>query len=93
MGVKVRRPKGYASWCVVIDHNGRRTTKAVGSREAAERVRREIEVRLALGQTATPGSEKRPFPTLDAYSKTWLSEIEDGRKPSTVGFYAQYLRL
>src|SRR5262245_52526962 len=40
MGVKVRKPKGHISWCVVINHQGQRKTKAVGSREAAERVKR-----------------------------------------------------
>ena len=34
---------------VVIDHQGQRKTKAVGTRESAERVKREIEVRLANG--------------------------------------------
>lgn len=49
MGVKVRKPRGHTSWCVVIDHQGQRKTKAVGSREAAERVKREVEARLADG--------------------------------------------
>ncbi len=48
MGVKVRKPRGHTSWCVVIDHQGQRKTKAVGSREAAERVKREYRTGFGL---------------------------------------------
>ena len=92
MGVKVRKPKGHTSWCVVIDHEGQRKTRAVGTREAAERVKREIEARLALGDTGLIEPEKSA-PTLAAYSQGWLKNIEHERKPSTAGFYGQYLRL
>lgn len=50
MGVKVRRKNG--KWYVVIDYHGRRKSKCVGTREAAEKVKREIEARLALGDMA-----------------------------------------
>lgn len=93
MGVKVRKPKGHTSWCVVIDHEGRRKTQAVGSREAAERVKREIEARLAVGAPHGLEPEKPACPTLEEYSRTWLAEVEQDRKPSTAGFYGQYLRL
>jgi hypothetical protein len=47
MGVKVRK-KG-AKWWVFVDWRGNRKAKCVGSsREAAEKVRHEIEKRLAL---------------------------------------------
>jgi hypothetical protein len=49
MGVKVR--KRNVKWYVVIDYHGRRKSKMVGTREAAERVKREIEARLALEDT------------------------------------------
>ena len=48
MGVKVRK-KG-AKWYVVVDYHGRRKAKCVGSREAAEQVRRQVEAKLALGE-------------------------------------------
>lgn len=96
MGIKVRKPKDHASWCVVIDHDGQRKMKAVGTREAAERVKRELEVRLALGGTTSldPAKPELPvLPTFEEYSKTWLKNLELERKPSTAGFYSQYLRL
>src|SRR5579862_2545529 len=93
MGVKVRKPKGRKSWCVVIDYQGQRKTRTVGSREAAERVKREIEARLALGGIHAFEPEKPGVPTLADYSKTWLQGVGHERKPSTAGFYGQYLRL
>ena len=93
MGVKVRKPKNHTSWCVVIDHQSRRKTISVGSREAAERVKREIEARLALGGVESLEPVKPSSPTLAEYARGWLKAIEHERKPSTAGFYGQYLRL
>jgi len=93
MGVKVRKPGGYRAWCVVIDHKGQRRTIAVGSREAAERVRREVEVRLALGGREFLEHQTPALPTLTEYSKEWLAHVGHERKPSTAGFYGQFLRL
>ena len=93
MGVKVRKPKDHTSWCVVIDHQGRRKTISIGSREAAERVKREIEARLALGGVELLEPRKPSSPSLAEYARGWLKAIEYERKPSTAGFYGQYLRL
>lgn len=48
MGVKVRKRNG--KWYVVIDYHGHRKSKCLGTREAAEHVKREIEARPALGE-------------------------------------------
>ena len=86
--------RGHTSWCVVIDHRGQRKTKAVGSREAAERVKREVEARLADGGSMEAVEPQKPaLPTLAEYSRVWLAEVELPPKPSTAGFYGQYLRL
>ena len=87
MGVKVRKPKEHSSWCVVIDHQGQRRTKAVGTREAGERVNREIEVRLALGGMSSLEPQTRALPTLKSYAQGWIETLAHERKPSTVGFY------
>ena len=47
MGVKVRKRNG--AWWVYVDYRGRRKAKKVGTREAAEKVKREVEAKLALG--------------------------------------------
>lgn len=93
MGVNVRKPKGRTSWCIVIDHQGQRKTKAVGSREAAERVRREVEYQLANNGSATFETKESTSPTLQDYAVQWLDDSADKIKPSTHGFYGQYLRL
>ncbi len=93
MGVKVRKPGRHTSWCVVIDHQGKRKTIAVGSREAAGRVKREIEAWLALGGMGLVEAERPVSATLAEYSKEWLRNVEHERKPSTAGFYGQFLRL
>src|SRR5205809_2639611 len=93
MGVQVRKPGGHTSWCIVIDHEGERKTIAVGSRQAAERVKREAEARLALGGMAFLQPERPARPTLAEYATGWLKNVEHERKPSTTGFYGQFLRL
>ena len=66
MGVKVRKYKG--KWYVFIDFNGRRKAKNVGTRQAAEEVRREIEARLALGDLSCLDKAPR-VPTLNRTQK------------------------
>ena len=47
MGVTIRKRRG--KWYVFVNYHGRRQAKCVGSREAAEQVRRVVEAKLALG--------------------------------------------
>ena len=50
MGVKIK--KRGSKWYVYVNFQGRRKNRAVGTREAAEKVRRELEARLALGDVS-----------------------------------------
>ena len=51
MGVKVReKVKGSRVYWVFINHNGRRTSRKVGSAKAAQEVARKIEAKLAVRQ-------------------------------------------
>ena len=93
MGVKVRKRKGQKSWSVVIDHQSQRKTKTVGSREAAERVKREIEARLALGGMNALEPERTHAADLRGVFRRMAERHREERKPSTAGFYGQYLRL
>jgi integrase len=56
-------------------------------------VRREVEARLALGGVDLLEPEQAERPTLAEYATGWLKNIENERKPSTAGFYGQFLRL
>ena len=90
MSVKVRKRSN--AWWVFINYHGRRKAKKVGTREAAEKVKRQIEARLALGDFGF--LEERKEPTFAEYAERWLrqhAQIEC--KPSTVTSYRQILRL
>ena len=92
MGVNIR--KRGAKWYVYVSYRGRRKNRCVGTREAAERVRREIEARLALGDQAFLQDGAKPVPLFKDFAQGWLetyAEVEC--KPSTKRSYEQLLRL
>ena len=63
MGVKVReKVKQSGVWWVFISHNGRRTSRKVGSEKAALEVARKIQAKLTL-EEALP-ERKPPAPIL-----------------------------
>jgi integrase len=95
MGVKVRK-KG-AKWYVLVDYHGRRKSKCVGSREAAEQVRRQVEARLALGDLSVLGTAEDKRPTFGAYADAWLKdyariECKTSTADGYEGVLDQYLR-
>ena len=60
MGVKVKKRNG--AWWVFINYHGRRKAKKVGTREAAERVKRELEARRPWVMSAASLSQSRSQP-------------------------------
>jgi integrase len=92
MGVKVRKCR--KSWYIFVYHHGQRKAKRVGSREAAEKVRREVEARLAMGDLGVLSQEASGIPTLAHYVASWQKNYAAREmKPSTADFYDQFLRL
>ncbi len=92
MGIKVRKKHG--SWYVLIDYHGQRKARKVGSREAAEQVRRELEARLALGDLGFLKEDDRKSPLFAEYAENWLEHHADRHlKPSTADFYREFLAL
>jgi Phage integrase, N-terminal SAM-like domain len=91
MGVKVKPWKG--AWGIFICHKAKRKAKRVTSRAVALRVAQEVQARLALGDTKFLERDGKnvPLPTLSGYAGSWLKQHE--MKPSTAGFYGQFLRL
>jgi len=70
MAVIVReKVKGSGEWWVFINHKGKRRSKKVGSKKAANAVAREVEARLAKGDM---GMIREKCPTLSIYGKQWL---------------------
>jgi integrase len=95
MGVKVRK-KG-AKWYVLVDYHGRRKSKCIGSREAAEQVRRQVEAKLALGDLSVldTGDDKKP--NFNTYADGWLKdyariECKTSTADGYEGVLDQYLR-
>jgi integrase len=92
MGVKIK--KRGSKWYVYVNYQGRRKNRCIGTREAAERVRREIEARLALGDQGFLQDGGKPVPLFKNFAQGWLetyAEVEC--KPSTKRSYEQLLRL
>lgn len=73
MGVTVRqKTKGKGKpWWVFIAHNGKRASKKIGDKRAAETVASEIRAKLQLGEF---GFEKeKSIPTFKDYAETFLN--------------------
>jgi len=76
MGVKMRKKGRH--WYVFISFKGRRKAKKVGSRESAEKVKREIEARLALGDMSCfESADRSKLPTFKEYSETWTKQYAE----------------
>lgn len=94
MGVKIK--KRGSKWYVYVNYQGRRKNRCIGTREAAERVRREIEARLALGDSAFL-TENKQIQTFGAYADGWLKdhariECKKSTADGYEGVLKQYLR-
>ena len=67
MGVRTReKPKDSGIWWVFINHQGKRVSRKVGTKAAAQNVAEQIQARLTLGQDALP-TAKPKLPTLAEY--------------------------
>jgi integrase len=87
MRVKIR--KRGKNWYVFVSYQEHRWAKSVGpSRQIAERVRREIEARLLLGDLKILGNTDSNMPAFEDYGRVWLSQYAEVEcKPSTVAGY------
>jgi integrase len=94
MGVKVREKKP-GEWWLFINHQGKRTSRKVGSQEAAERAKNEIEARLTLQQfeVEAPKRKEEQLPTYVEYATLWLTDqIKTVRRESTYHRYQEVLK-
>ena len=100
MGVRVRQKiKGKGNpWWVFISHNGKRMSRRVGTKKAAEEAAGQIEAQITLGTLNL--DKPKPKPTFGEYSQKWLKLIESqckGNEPryklSTLEEYEAILRL
>jgi len=94
MGVRVRqKTKGKGNpWWVFVSHNGKRTSRKVGDKKAAEVVASKIRAKLQLGEFGF--EEQKPVPAFKEYADKWINiNVPATCKESTVRDYKDILRL
>jgi integrase len=94
MGVKVREKKP-GEWWVFVTHKGKRTSRKVGSEEAAQEVGKTIEAKLTLKQfvVEAPQRKEEQTPTYEEYATVWLEDqIKTLRRESTYIRYKELLK-
>jgi integrase len=84
MAVKVKFWRG--AWWIFIDHFGQRRAKKIGDHATAQRLKREVEERLARGDLHLPPSSSQTL-TFSRYVEGWLQQARLNLKASTVRFY------
>ena len=92
----VRIKKRGSKWYVYVNYQGKRKNRCVGTREAAEKARREIEARLVLGDVSFL-TEREQKPTFGTYADNWLMdyariECKTSTADGYEGVLEQYLR-
>ena len=72
MGAIVRqKTKGKGNpWWVFITHNGKRTSRKVGDKKAADAIASIIRAKLQLEEFGF--EEQKPVPTFKEYAQKWL---------------------
>ena len=94
MGVRVRqKAKGKGNpWWVFIAHNGKRTSRKVGDKKAAETVASTIRAKLQLGEFNIV--DEKPALTFKEYADSWIkTTVPATCKESTLRDYQDILRL
>jgi integrase len=84
MGVKIReKPKGSGVFWVFANHNGKRTSKKIGTDEdAANEVAKKIEAKLVLGEFNF--EKEKPVQTFEQYAEGFVNGFSKiNHKPST----------
>jgi integrase len=86
-----------SSALVFVNYRGRRKAKCVGSREAAEQVRRQLEAKLVLGDLNVLDPDAEKTPSFETYANGWLKdyariECKTSTADGYEGVLTQYLR-
>ncbi len=92
MGVTVRQKvKGKGNpWWIFISHQGKRTSRRIGDKKAAEKVGSVIRAKLKLGEFSF--KEGKPPPTFEWYADNWIKiTVPATCKNSTLANYKEIL--
>ena len=94
MGVKVRqKTKGKGNpWWVFISHNGKRASRQVGDKKAAEAVASEIRAKLQLGEFGFDEKKEKPIPLFKDFARGFMETYSAmNHKEATRESYQQVL--
>jgi integrase len=94
MGVIVRqKTKGRGKpWWVFISHKGRRVSKKVGDKAAAEETASTIRAKIQLGDYSF--DEEKPIPTFKEYADSWIkTTVPAICKEASARNYRNHLRV
>jgi len=96
MGVTVRQKvKGRGkSWWVFISYDGKRTSRKVGDKKAAEEVASTIRAKLQLGEFGFDEKKTKSIPTFKLYAEAFMDTYSAmSHKKSTQDSYRSILNL
>src|SRR5215831_7152603 len=93
MGVRIReKVKDSGVWWLFINYKGKRTSRQIGKKAAAEKAMEHAQARLKLGQDALP-KEKPIAMTLEAYWKDFeATYLPAGVRQGTIESYKRSFR-
>jgi integrase len=94
MGVTIRQktPGKGQPWWVFVSHNGKRTSRQVGDKKAAEKVASEIRAKLQLGEFGFEDRKKPSVPLFRDFAEGFMQTYSAmNHKPSTQRSYRQAL--
>ncbi len=93
MGVTIRqKQKGKGKpWWIFVSHLGKRTSRQIGDKKAAETVASKLRAKLQLGDFSI-FEEQKPDPTFGEYAKSWIEiTVPATCKESTLSDYNDIL--
>jgi integrase len=92
MGVRVRQKEKDGPWWVFIKHRGRRKSKCIGDKRAANALAKELRQALAAGDLGLLEEPTRTSVTLAGYAEQYLRSMEAELKRSTLRDYDGCIR-
>lgn len=75
MAVKLRRKPGRPGWWLIVHHDGKRTSRALGEIDKSQAVRIQKQLQARLVEESL-GLHTPPSPTVAEYAQEWLAGVE-----------------
>jgi integrase len=88
MGVTIRqKTKGKGKpWWVFVAHKGKRKSKMIGDKTAAQKVAKKVEAHLALNDFNLGDRGDKEVPSFRGYAETWLTLPHDWKESTRISY-------